>query len=98
MSAGVGAANGGNGGATSHDKMIKPPLTVSAGVGAANGGNWCAAGHNKLIKLAFILLVFRLCQHHILNVQPGRKGERQGRKYRIRTRELLRNLGNEYRK
>jgi hypothetical protein len=33
------AANGGNGGANSHCKLIKPPLTVSAGVGAANGGN-----------------------------------------------------------
>jgi hypothetical protein len=53
-------------------------LTMSAGVGAANGGDGGATGHDKLIKLAFILLVFRLGQHHILNVQPGRKGELAG--------------------
>ncbi len=44
---------------------------MRAGVGAANGGDGRPAGDDKLIKLALVLLVLRLGQHHVLNIQPG---------------------------
>ena len=57
---------------------INLKLTVGAGVGATNGGNGSTTSHDKLIKLALILPALRLGQHHVLNIQPGGRGERKG--------------------